>query len=126
MNNVKQVIVVRKDLRMRRGKVASYVAHVASKFLVENNEAERGDELHVKLSPSEAEWLRGPSTRIVLGAPSEEAMKSIIFKAEMAGIDVHSVSGRTKQEEEKTVICVALGPDESNLIDQITGHLKSV
>lgn len=124
MSNVKQVIVIRKDLRMRKGKAASYVANVSSKFLVDNNEAERDDELRVKLSPVEVEWLRGPSTRIVLAAPSEEALKTIAFRAELAGIDVHSITSKEPQDS-MTMVCVALGPDESGLIDQITGHLKT-
>src|SRR5271165_5755766 len=66
MSDVKQVIVVRKDLNMRKGKIAAQVAHAAMKFLVDNNEAERGDEVIIKLTPSEAMWLTGSFTKVVV------------------------------------------------------------
>ena len=53
MKNVKQVIVVRKDLKLRKGKLASLAAHAAMQFILDNNESDRPDELQVKLSQQE-------------------------------------------------------------------------
>ena len=37
MGEIKQVIVVRRDLSMRKGKIAAQVAHASMKFLIDNN-----------------------------------------------------------------------------------------
>ena len=81
MEDIKQVIVVRKDLRLRKSEMAAHVAHASMKFLLDNDESERGDELLVKLSMEEASWLQGSFRKIIVGVNSEEALKSLIFKA---------------------------------------------
>jgi PTH2 family peptidyl-tRNA hydrolase len=126
MDSVKQVIVVRKDLNMRKGKLASQVAHASMKFLLDNNEAERNDELVIKLTPAEATWLTGSFTKIVAGVDSEDALNQLVFKAEMEGIEVHKIIdvGRTEFNGIPTLTCAAFGPCESGIIDKITGNLK--
>lgn len=123
---VKQVIVVRKDLNMRKGKMCAQVAHASMKFLVDNNESERGDEVIVKLSVEEASWLAGPFTKIVVGADSEDELEHLILKAELSGVQVHAIvdAGRTEFNGEPTLTCAAFGPDTATAIDNITGHLK--
>ena len=126
MDSVKQVIVVRKDLNMRKGKLASQVAHASMKFLLDNNEAERSDELVIKLTQAEAMWLTGSFTKIVAGVDSEDALRQLVFKAEMEGIEVHKIidAGRTEFNGVPTLTCAAFGPCESGIIDKITGNLK--
>jgi PTH2 family peptidyl-tRNA hydrolase len=129
MSDVKQVIVVRKDLNMRKGKIAAQVAHASMKFLVDNNEAERGDEIKVKLSPAEAEWLlSGSFTKVVVGCDSEEALESLIFQAELADVEVHPIidNGRTEFNGVKTLTCAAFGPCTAEELDKITGNLKLI
>ena len=128
MSEIKQVIVVRKDLNMRKGKLASQVAHASMKFLLDNNEAERGDELIIKLTPVEAMWLTGSFTKIVVSVDSEDALNDLMFKAEIEGIEVHKIvdAGRTEFNGIPTLTCAAFGPCESNIIDKITGNLKLI
>lgn len=129
MSDVKQVIVVRNDLNMRKGKIAAQVAHASMKFLVDNNEAERGDEIMVKLSPAEAEWLlSGSFTKIVVGVDSEQALQDLIFQAEMADVEVHPIidAGKTEFNGVKTLTCAAFGPCTAEEIDRITGNLKLI
>lgn len=123
---VKQVIVVRRDLQMRKGKMAAQVAHASMKFLVDNNESERGDEVIVKLSPEEAAWLAGPFTKIVVGVDSEDELENLILRAELTDVQVHAIvdAGRTEFNGVPTLTCCAFGPDEASVIDSITGHLK--
>lgn len=123
---VKQVIVVRRDLSMRKGKLAAQVAHASMKFLVENDTSERGDEITVKLTPQEAAWLRGPFTKIVVAADSEDELKDLVLKAKISDVQVHEIidSGRTEFHNVPTLTCAAFGPDELDVIDEITGHLK--
>jgi PTH2 family peptidyl-tRNA hydrolase len=126
MNDVKQVIVVRKDLNMRKGKIAAQVAHASMRFLTDNNEAERGDEIIVKLSPAEAMWLTGSFTKVVVSVDSEDALQDLIFSAEMSGIEVHPIidSGKTEFDGVPTLTCAAFGPCEADVLDKITGNLK--
>lgn len=121
----KQVIVVRKDLKMRKGKLAAQVAHAAMKFIIDNNESDRVDELTVKLTESEASWLTNGFTKIVVGVDSEEALQDLIFRAQLLDIEVHPVidSGRTEFKGTPTLTCAAFGPCPSELIDQVTGNL---
>jgi len=129
MSDVKQVIVVRKDLNMRKGKIAAQVAHASMKFLIDNNEAERGDEIVVKLSPDEASWLMsGSFTKIVVGIDSEEALENLIFQAEMADVEVHPIidSGATEFNGVKTLTCAAFGPCTAEQLDRLTGNLKLI
>lgn len=126
--NIKQVIVVRKDLNMRKGKIASQVAHASMKFLVDNNQADRGDRLTVELKDAEAQWLTGSFTKVVVGVDSQDALKDLIFRAKLKDIEVHPIvdSGRTEFDGVPTLTCAAFGPDESPILDEITGRLKLI
>jgi PTH2 family peptidyl-tRNA hydrolase len=128
MSDVKQVIVVRKDLNMRKGEIAAQVAHAAMKFLVDNNEAERGDEVIIKLKPEEAMWLTGSFAKVVVGVDSEEQLQNLIFQAELADIEVHPivVEERTEFNGVPTLTCAAFGPCAATELDKITGNLKLI
>lgn len=125
---VKQVIVVRKDLSMRKGKIAAQVAHASMKFIVDNNEATRGDELMVKLSQPEAQWMSGSFTKVVCGIDSEDALRDLILHAELKGVECHSIvdAGRTEFKGIPTLTCAAFGPAPADEVDEITGRLKLI
>lgn len=126
MSNIKMVIAVRKDLTMRKGKLAAQVAHASMKFLTDNNESERGDELHVKLSPEETIWMTGSFTKIVVGVESQDALEHLIFLAQLEGIEAHPIvdSGKTEFNGIPTLTCAAFGPCEEEHLNKLTGHLK--
>ena len=114
---------------MRKGKIAAQVAHAAMKFLVDNNEAERGDELTVKLSPDEAAWLlSGSFTKVVVGVDSEDALNDLVLQAELSGVEVHPIvdAGRTEFNGVPTLTCAAFGPCDAGVLDKITGNLKLI
>lgn len=125
--SVKQVIVVRKDLNMRKGKLAAQVAHAAMQFIVSNNGTLRGMELLVKLAPNEAEWLNdGRHTKIVVSVDSEYALQDLIARAKSFGIEVHQVidAGLTEFHGVPTLTCAAFGPDNNEVLNSLLGHLK--
>lgn len=128
MGDVKQVIAVRTDLNMRKGKMCAQVAHAAMKFLVDNNEAERADEVIVKLSPNEAMWLSGSFTKVVVGVDSEDALNDLILKAKLMDVEVHPIidAGRTEFNGVPTLTCAAFGPCDASELDEITGALKLI
>lgn len=127
MKNVKQVIVVRKDLRLKKGKIASLAAHAAMQFILDNNESDRPDELRVKLSQQEVHWLKGTFDKDVLGVDSQDALSNMVLKAELNGINVYSIFDKSKKPDEgPQLVCAAFGPDEEDQLKQVVGSLKSI
>lgn len=124
--DVKQVIVVRKDLNMRKGKIAAQVAHASMAFFSENNDSKRVDEVHVKLTETEAQWLSTSRAKIVASVDSEDQLRDLIFHAESKGVSVYPIidAGRTEFHGEPTLTCASFGPGYIEDLDEITGNLK--
>lgn len=116
--DVKQVIVVRKDLKMRRGKEIAQGAHASSSFLLHN----RGK----KLPPVVDEWIESGHTKVCLQVESEEEIDFLYQKALEAGLFSFKItdSGKTEFNGVPTVTCLAIGPNYSEEIDKITKDLK--
>jgi PTH2 family peptidyl-tRNA hydrolase len=120
----KQVIVVRKDLNMRKGKLAAQVAHaVLNSFLDSVNGADRY--VSISLEPPDIEWLKAGATKIVVGCSSEEELFKIYKAAQAAKLHTSLIldQGRTEFKE-PTYTCCAVGPALSIEIDKITGGLS--
>lgn len=126
MDEVKQVIVVRKDLQMRKGKLAAQVAHASMKFLFDNSDSERSDTLNIKLSKPEALWAHDGFTKVVCGCDSEDELRDLMLKAELKGIQCTPIidAGRTEFHGVPTLTCASFGPDEAKWLDEVTGNLK--
>jgi PTH2 family peptidyl-tRNA hydrolase len=123
IDEIKQVIVMRKDLNMRKGKMIAQGAHASIAFLTRELTEES---FHVHLSDVERAWIDDFFTKICVGVDSLEELLAIAVAATEAGIENHSIhdSGRTEFGGETTFTCVALGPDYASKLDLITGHLK--
>lgn len=125
----KQVIVVRKDLNMRKGKIASQAAHASMAFItrrLDPNCCNHPNASTVRFSKIEQEWLDNSYTKIVVSVDSEDELRSIYDAAVEAGITSHLVvdSGRTEFHGQATVTCAAFGPDLVEKLDPITGKLS--
>ena len=71
------------------------------------------------------EWLTKEFTKIVLAADSEEELLEIYQKAQDAGLNTVLITDNGHTEFlEPTITCIGIGPDWSECIDKITGHLK--
>jgi peptidyl-tRNA hydrolase, PTH2 family len=121
---VKQVIVIRKDLKLKRAEIAALASKASLEFLVNNSENKESNLLNVELTPAEIEWLSNNRTTIVLGIPSENMLRNLIFRSEIAGIPSYSLSEDGGDFEE--LLCASFGPDDSEKIDEITGKLKLI
>lgn len=111
--NFKQVIVVRKDLKLTKGKLAAQVAHAAV--------------LASGKSKFKEEWEKEGQKKIVVWC---EGLKELLFlykEAENEGLPCSLVAdaGLT-QLESGTKTCLGIGPAEESKIDKITGNLKLV
>jgi len=71
-------------------------------------------------------WLTGAFAKVCCRVDSEEELMEIYDKALEAGLEVHLItdSGRTEFHGEPTNTCLAIGPDEADKIDAITGDLQ--
>jgi PTH2 family peptidyl-tRNA hydrolase len=121
---IKQVIVMRHDLKMRRGKQIAQGAHAAMSFLCRCLQ-ERGSVSLDSLTDAQRAWLCGAFAKVCCRVDSEEELMLIHDKALDAGLEVHLItdSGRTEFHGQPTRTCLAIGPDEADKIDAITGHL---
>ena|SRR3990167_2140805 len=111
----KQVIVLRTDLNMRKGKMVAQGAHASMKVVLENFE-----------HPHVMEWLSGAFTKVVVGIDSEDALLALDRLAEELGL-IHCVivdAGLTEFHGIPTSTAVAIGPGPLEVVDQVTGKLK--
>lgn len=129
--NTKQVIVIRKDLNMRKGKIVSQGSHASLGSLLS---------LFRKIKTSEdttiyqtefgkdsvlEDWLNGRFTKICVSVDSEEELLDIYNKIpenwpKMLVTD----AGLTEFNGVPTKTCLCIGPYISEEIDKITGNLK--
>ncbi len=138
MDEVKQIIVIRKDLKMRKGKMIAQGAHAAMKVILDRASVTKiaegskfwADEYLWQLQVNEKEpvynWLMGSFTKIVVSVDSLEELEILETKANKAGILTAKVldAGRTEFHGERTITALAIGPDWANKLDPITKHLK--
>ena len=124
-SSIKQVIVMRHDLKMRRGKQIAQGAHASMSFLCRRLQNQSSVSLD-DFSDSERAWLAGSFAKICCRVNSEEELMSIYDNAIAAGLQVHLItdSGKTEFHGQPTRTCLAIGPDESSKIDAVTGHLE--
>jgi PTH2 family peptidyl-tRNA hydrolase len=120
-NAPKQVIVMRRDLGMRRGKEIAQGAHASMIWL-----ALRIRRPGYWFTEAERRWLDGAFTKVCVRVDSEEELLAIVEKARAAGVLVQLCvdAGRTEFHGVPTPTCCAIGPDFADRIDPITGHLK--
>lgn len=123
MSELKQAIIIRKDLNLNKRDLASTVARASLKFIVENNEAERGNQLVVSLSSEEQAWLTGSFSQDILGVTNRDQLDEILFRAEIMGIEAYPVFVPNGSEN-PDVTCIALGPDEPDVINRLIHSLK--
>lgn len=125
MHPPKQVIVMRKDLNMRKGKMCAQAAHASMKVLLDR--MEKGDVYVLRDIPAPMqEWFEGIFTKVCVSVDSEAELRDIYAKAQAAGLPCALIVdvGATEFHGVPTPTCCAIGPDDPAKIDPITGALK--
>lgn len=126
----KQVICMRTDLNMRKGKMVAQGAHAslgAMLLLIEDEEkwdrdlGEYGADIHI----AKNKWLNGTFTKICVGVESEDELMAVYKNAMLDGLPVKLIvdSGRTEFHGQPTKTCLAIGPCWADQIDAVTGDL---
>ncbi|MCL4518953.1 MAG: peptidyl-tRNA hydrolase Pth2 [Thaumarchaeota archaeon] len=116
MVQYKQVIVVRQDLKMGKGKLAVQVAHAAV------SSAEQARRYKKQWFDS---WIEGNQAKICVKVESEKELRILKGKVDLTHIPNALIqdAGLT-QLEPGTTTCLGLGPVPSDLVDRYTGDLK--
>lgn len=133
MTNVKQVIVMRNDLGMRKGKMIAQGAHASISFLthkmrtalVQTEESWTTKFMVEELTEAEQSWIEGAFTKVCVRVDSEEDLVAVHEVALAAGLTSKLItdSGLTEFAGVPTKTCCAIGPDFVEAIDKVTGHL---
>ena len=112
---MKQIILMRKDLKMTRGKEVAQGAHASLALTLAN-----------LTHPNVVAWLADSFTKVCLSVDSEDELNSLCDSAESAGLLVQKIidNGATEFHGVKTLTCAAIGPATHDDLSKITGHLK--
>ncbi len=111
----KQMIVLRKDLNMRKGKMVAQGAHASMKATLEYM-----DHPYVK------GWLEGSFTKVVVGVASLDALFGVYVHALHLEIPCSLIldAGKTEFGGVPTYTAVGVGPAPETYTSAITAHLK--
>lgn len=117
MKEYKQVIVIRKDLNMRKGKMIAQGAHASLGAILNNGKLK--DDARVQ------GWLAGPFKKIAVYVNSEQELLDIKSEAEHNNLITCLIedSGLTEFGGVKTLTALAVGPALVEHIDAVTGKL---
>ena len=110
---MKQVILVRKDLKMPKGKISVQVSHASVEATLKSDR-----EIIRK-------WNEEGMKKVVLKVDSKEELLKYREKADNANLVIALVTDAAKTFFKKPELtCLAIGPDKDEKIDKITGKLK--
>ncbi len=130
-HNIKQVIVVRKDLNMRTGKSIAQSCHgsmavILNMMKVSSNGMKVTRSLELKKDDPVQQWLESGFAKICVYVNSEEELLDIYQQAQDKKLPCVLItdSGKTEFKGVPTITVVAIGPAPAEDIDPITGSLK--
>ena len=120
----KQVIVIRNDIKMGKGKMVSQGAHASTSVLIDRDSQRWW--LGESSKEALADWINGTFTKICVFVNSERELLEIYNKAFSANIlcSIIKDNGKTVFDGVPTFTAVAIGPDWSDVVDEITKDLK--
>jgi peptidyl-tRNA hydrolase len=118
----KQVIVLRKDLKLSKRDYADQAANASVAAVIKVMSKGPSRILTVPRGSSLEEWLDGKFTKVVLGAVSEAQLLDLHRSAESRGLRSSLI--RDNIQGVSTATAIAIGPADPELLGPITGALK--
>lgn len=137
MLNSKQVIVMRRDLKMSKGKIGAQAAHASEAFITGHwqrvNEDPRQPVSFIYTPPAAQlaafdHWLDKSFKKIVLWVDSERELLDLYHKViTTTSLMVERIddSGLTEFNNVETLTCIGIGPAWDHEFLGLTDHLKS-
>ncbi len=112
---MKQVILVREDLKMPPGKLSAQVSHASVEAVLKSSKN--------KID----KWKKEGMKKIVLKVDSLEELKKLENEAKKLKLVTSVIKDLGLTFFKKpTITCLAIGPDEEEKIDRVTGKLKAL
>jgi PTH2 family peptidyl-tRNA hydrolase len=110
---LKQVIVLRTDIEIGKGKLAAQAAHASVEAVL-------------KTDPKKVEkWEKEGAKKVVLKVNSEKELTDMYKKAVKTHLFTALIADRgLTQLEPGTKTALGIGPDTEEKIDKVTGKLK--
>lgn len=110
---MKQVILVRKDLKMPAGKMSAQVSHASVSAVLKSPKNTIED------------WEKQGMKKVVLKVKDEKELLQFEKLAKKYKLVTSLIKDLGKTFFEKpTITCLGIGPDKEDLIDKVTGKLK--
>lgn len=122
MSKIKQVLVIRKDLKMRKGKMIAQGAHACLSAIIDwgLSRSTKG-----KYDKWAQDWYENGMTKIAVSVDSEEELIAIYTAARTKmPSSLITDRGTTEFHGEPTKTAAAVGPAPADMVDKITGDLK--
>ena len=115
MSNLKQVILVRTDIKMSKGKTAAQVAHASVEAVFNSNK---------KLLSN---WRKSGMKKITLSVETKDDLLKYKEIADENDLPTGLITDAGHTElEPGTTTCLAIGPGPEEKINKITGELKNL
>lgn len=112
----KQVIVLRNDLEMSRGKIAAQAGHAA---------VSAAEEARKRRPEWWRDWLEEGQCKIAVRVDSEKELLKLERKAKELQLPSALITDRGLTElPPDTKTCLGIGPAPSDKIDRVTGNLR--
>lgn len=117
MREPKQIIVMRTDLNMRKGKMIAQGAHASMKVLLDYQNHPW---------PALDYWLEHSFAKICVRVDSESELLKVVSDAQRAGLHYALIqdAGRTEFHGVPTLTCAAIGPEFPEALSEVTDPLK--
>ncbi|MFW6285790.1 MAG: peptidyl-tRNA hydrolase Pth2 [Nanoarchaeota archaeon] len=114
MNELKQVILIRKDLKLSKGKSAAQASHASVESVL------KSDKNMI------SKWRMQGMKKIVLSVNDEKELFKYLQEAKDFNLITSLIkdAGRTEVKP-GTPTCIAIGPDNEDKINVITEKLKN-
>ncbi len=138
MYKAKQMIVVRRDLKMRKGKIAAQAGHACVEAVLmalakegRLKDVQVVDDNWVTLPQGEkgpsplTDWFQYGVAKVCVYVDGEDALLDIAKRAREAGVLCALIrdAGMTEFHGQPTYTCLALEPLEAEKADTLTGSL---
>ena len=110
---MKQAILIRTDLKMDKGKIASQTAHASISAFLKSDELDR------------RKWIKEGMKKIVLKVTSDKELREFYKLAKKEKLPSELIADRgLTQIKPGSITALGIGPADDKKLDKITGKLK--